>query len=204
MNINTYRIKNQHKTSRRRTWLFILLGGLLLIAAIYGFLAITHAGNIIGTKPSKTQTANQSTKGEPANSSNGNTSSNGNNNSDGNTTGDDKQNGSTGTQDSAAAAAPSGNFVSNYAPSLSATGAKEQIQSVCNTTPGATCTISFSKDGTTKSLEKRVTDKGGSSYWTWTLKDIGLTAGNWKITATAELNGHQTSTTDTLPLEVQP
>jgi hypothetical protein len=103
MNINTYRIKNQHKTSRRRTWLFILLGGLLLIAAIYGFLAITHAGNIIGTKPSKTQTANQSTKGEPANSSNGNTSSNGNNNSDGNTTGDDKQNGSTGTQDSAAA-----------------------------------------------------------------------------------------------------
>ncbi len=200
MSTKTYSIKNQNTSPRSRKWLFFAVGGAVLIATVITFLAITHTDNIIGTKKSNTKTASQATKGEPANGSTTGSQSSGSTT----TTTDDKQNTTTDASDNTPATQPSGNFVSNYAPSLSATGAKEQIQSVCNTTPGAACTISFTNGTTTKSLEKRVTDKGGSVYWTWALKDIGLSTGSWKITATAELNNQKTVTTDTLPLEVQP
>lgn len=204
MNIKTYSIKNRNTSpSSRKRLIFIIAAIAALVAAVIIFLATTHYGNIIGTKASDTTTNNQATKGEPSGDTSGEDTDPVGNPAPG-TGADDKQNGQAGTTPSGQPPVqPSGNFTSNYMPSLSATGAKELIQSVCTTTPGATCVINFTKGDTTKSLEKRTTDKGGSVYWTWKLKDLGLTEGSWKITATAELNGQKVSTTDTLPLEVE-
>ena len=99
---------------------------------------------------------------------------------------------------------PSGNFVSNYNPDLNGSPSPNLIGSTCITTPGATCTISFSMNGTTKSLPSEVTNANGVSYWTWHLQDIGLTVGSWSITATATLNGKTTTSGDTLKLNIQP
>lgn len=94
--------------------------------------------------------------------------------------------------------APDGTFVSSHHVSMDVT-----IASNCTTTPGATCQISFTKDGTTKSLDSRTTDKGGGAYWSWKPQDIGLTSGSWKVKATATLNGKSLSADDALNLEVQ-
>lgn len=100
-------------------------------------------------------------------------------------------------------ATPSGAFVSNHKPSLSRPG-RNQVSSACDTTEGATCVISFTKGGVTKSLESKKTDKNGSASWDWTLQQLGLSAGTWKIEAKATLNGKSKTATDTLDLEVQP
>lgn len=97
---------------------------------------------------------------------------------------------------------PSGNFVSNHHPNLSGSPAPNTIASVCNTTPGASCKIVFSKDGVTKELPSQVTDANGSAYWTWKLQDIGLTAGSWKIQAIASLNGQTKDASDALDMVV--
>ncbi len=107
------------------------------------------------------------------------------------------------TANTPAPISPFGNFVSNYTPNLSGSPSPNLIQSTCNTTPGATCVISFSQNGVTKSLAPEVTNSNGASYWTWHLQDIGLTVGYWNITAKATLNGKSTSTGDTLKLNVQ-
>lgn len=96
---------------------------------------------------------------------------------------------------------PTGNFVSNHKPSLSASPGPHET-SVCTAAPGAICTISFSDGSTTKSLRSETTDAGGSAYWDWSVQDIDLTAGSWKITATATLNGQTKSATDPLELKV--
>jgi hypothetical protein len=98
-------------------------------------------------------------------------------------------------------AKPSGNFVSNHHPVLS-NAARSLESSVCNTTPGAKCVIVFVKDGQTKSLAKRVTDSGGSAYWDWHLKDIGLTAGSWRIKAVVTLGSQTETAYDPQNLEV--
>lgn len=92
---------------------------------------------------------------------------------------------------------PQGVFISNHFPNLSGSPAPNQINSVCTTTSGAKCTIVFTKSDVTKSLPAQMTDSGGSTYWTWTLQDIGLTAGTWHVEAKATL-GSQTKTTDDL------
>lgn len=98
-------------------------------------------------------------------------------------------------------AAPSGTFVSNHKPSLSG---RSQIASACNTTEGAACTIRFTKDGVTKTLEAKKTDKNGSVTWDWTLQQVGLTVGSWKIIASATLNGQTKTASDPLALDVTP
>ncbi len=92
---------------------------------------------------------------------------------------------------------PYGNFVSNHAPHLA-----DAEQSTCITSPGATCNISFSKDGITKSLGDKKTDSDGTAYWSWNVGSTGLSEGIWSITATATLNGKTQSTSDTLNLTV--
>ena len=99
--------------------------------------------------------------------------------------------------------APFGNFVSNYNPDLSGSPSPNLMQSTCNTTPGATCVISFSMNGVTKSLAPETANTSGSANWTWHLQDIGLTVGYWNISATATLNGKSVTTGDTLQLNVQ-
>lgn len=98
--------------------------------------------------------------------------------------------------------APTGSFVSNHQPNLDGSPAPNLESSVCNTTPGATCMITFTKDGATKSLEERTADVNGSVYWDWKIQDIGLTVGIWKIQAVASLNGKSLITADAVNLKV--
>jgi hypothetical protein len=99
---------------------------------------------------------------------------------------------------------PSGDFVSDHHPNLSGTPDPNLEESVCNTTPSATCQISFTMNGTTKSLEAGSADSGGAVYWSWHLQDLSLTAGSWTVTATATLNGQSSTATDPQQLVVSP
>jgi cytoskeletal protein RodZ len=102
----------------------------------------------------------------------------------------DKTNGST-SDSTASLIAPSGDFVSAHHVQLDTA-----LSSVCNTTPGANCKITFTNGGTVKSLEQRTVDRGGSTYWDHiTPRNIGLSAGTWKVQAVATL-GNQTKTAD--------
>ena len=98
--------------------------------------------------------------------------------------------------------APTGSFVSNHTPGQN--GSPTTEQSVCNTTSGATCNISFTNDeGITKNLGVKTTDSNGSAYWQWDISGGNLSTGSWKITATATLNNQTLTSTDSMPLEVQ-
>lgn len=98
--------------------------------------------------------------------------------------------------------APTGNFISNHRPNLSGSPAPSSMSSVCNTTPGASCKISFTKGDSVKSLPSQVTDAGGATYWFWNLEDIGLTSGNWSISATSSVGDSSKTTTDPRTLVV--
>lgn len=96
---------------------------------------------------------------------------------------------------------PFGSFVSNHHPNLSGYPAPNILSSVCNTTPGAYCEITFTSGGITKYLQKKVTDSGGAAYWNnWSVQSIGLTEGSWHIQAIASLNGQTKSSTDPMEL----
>lgn len=138
--------------------------------------------------------SDNSTKGESPSSSNGQSGSQNNNGSAKND----------GTPVSGPLLVPSGTFVSNHHVNLSNNPAGSgYITSTCTTTPGATCQITFTKDGVTKSLPAETTDAGGSAYWNnWQPGDYGLTTGSWTVTAVAK-SGDQTKTaTDALTLEI--
>jgi hypothetical protein len=96
---------------------------------------------------------------------------------------------------------PSGSFVSNHSPSLRNSPG---LESVCITSPGATCTISFTKDGIVKTLESKTANNNGAVIWAWDIEKAGFNVGAWKITATATLNGQSKSTDDLKNLEVNP
>jgi len=116
--------------------------------------------------------------------------------------GDNKNTGTDGNS-TATLVAPTGDFVSNHHPNLSGSPAPDTLNSVCTTTPGATCAISFTKDGVTKSLPTETTDRGGSAYWNgWSLQSIGLTIGSWQVQASASLNGKTLGASDALQLVV--
>ena len=96
-------------------------------------------------------------------------------------------------------------LVSNHQPSLTPSGFNSnQENSVCVTSPNAECEITFTLNGTTKSLGKKQADATGAVYWSsWKLQDIGLTVGDWTITATATQNGQTSTTTDPNKLQVR-
>jgi hypothetical protein len=100
--------------------------------------------------------------------------------------------------------APSGVFVSNHKPSLSGSSVYQQEQSVCNTTPGATCYIEFTQGTTTKRLVTQTVNSQGATYWTWDINQAGLSQGSWAISAIATLNTQTMSAQDSTMLEVQP
>lgn len=100
--------------------------------------------------------------------------------------------------------APFGTFISNHKPNLGGSPAPSQEQSVCNTTPGATCYIQFTKAGIIKTLGSQKTDNNGSTVWNWDINKAGFSAGSWEVTAFATLNGQTATTKDPLALEVQP
>jgi cytoskeletal protein RodZ len=96
---------------------------------------------------------------------------------------------------------PFGNFVSNHKPGQNNSPLAET--SVCNTSPGASCQIVFTKGGLTKSLPAQTTDRAGSTFWNdWTPTSIGLTTGSWQVQAKATLGSQSKTATDQIPLEI--
>ena len=99
-------------------------------------------------------------------------------------------------------AAPSGVFVSNHHPNLSGSPAPNSVSSTCSTTPGATCTIRFVMGSVTKSLPPQTTGSDGNTSWVWTLQEVGLTAGEWSVSAVATNGNLTSSSSDALRLVV--
>jgi hypothetical protein len=173
---------------------------ILLIAAVLAVLEFTDVIHIFHKEP-RPISGSSYTKGEVDNPSNGKQTSPANSSQPGS----QKSNGGNSSDSTATLLAPSGDFVSNHSPSLSNKPTAPNLESsVCTSTPGASCKITFTKDGVTKSLAATTTDRGGSAYWDWKLQDIGLSAGTWKIQAVATLGGQSQTSNDARDLEVAP
>jgi hypothetical protein len=99
---------------------------------------------------------------------------------------------------------PYGSFVSNHRPNLDGSPAPSTEQSLCTTTPGATCTINFTNGDVKKSLAAQKADSNGLVSWTWDINQAGFTEGTWDITVTASLNGKSEQAKDNIALEVGP
>jgi hypothetical protein len=96
---------------------------------------------------------------------------------------------------------PVGNFVSAHKNVSMSTA----VSSVCNTSSGAQCQITFTSGDLTRSLPAQTADLGGTAYWeSWTPASINLTPGTWQIKATATLGGNTATNTDAVDLEVVP
>jgi len=107
------------------------------------------------------------------------------------------------SNNSQALIAPFGSFVSNNNPNMSLSSQNYEL-STCETTPGASCSITFTNNsGQSISLPQETTDNQGVASWSWYLSQKGFSAGSWKIIATANLNGETKTTTDPSPLNVE-
>jgi hypothetical protein len=85
---------------------------------------------------------------------------------------------------------PTGQLVSNHHVSLSGTTEQTQEVSTCQTQPGATCDIRLSgPGGVIKTVGAKTTDDRGGVEFVWNVKDLGLSAGTWKVEAVASQNG---------------
>lgn len=106
---------------------------------------------------------------------------------------------------SAALIEPYGNFVSNHTPGKN--GSPSVITSVCVTTPGAKCTITFTSaanPAVVKTLEAGTAGADGAVYWNnWDVRAAGFTNGAGNIKANATLNGQTKSAADSIAFEVQ-
>jgi hypothetical protein len=188
-------LRNKKKSSKRK-WLYLPIF-IVLLAAVFGILEGTHVIHWIGNSKPVAATGPE-TKGEVTKTTSSNTPvTNGTKGS--NTT---NPPGSTTVVQQADLTAPTGVFVSDHHPNLSGSPAPNTMTSDCTTTPKATCQISFTMNGVTKSLPAQTTDAQGATYWNWTLQKIGLSSGTWTIQATATLNGSSQSATDARDLVV--
>ena len=191
-----YKQLRSSQQAKRHYLPFIIAAAVLLLLVVGLFLYGT--GRLpfwrrTATIPVTHSSGNDSTKGEPTSSSqnqSGNTQ----------TSGDTKNNG-TNTSGVLIAPLSTSTFVSaHYNVKVSA-----NLSSTCTTTPGATCQISFTKDGESHSLPAETTDAGGTAYWNnWQPQDYGLTPGSWTVTAIAKLGSQTMSTEDSLKLELVP
>jgi len=175
------------KSSKHSRLPYFLLGTVILLV-IVGIAYAYHNNN----KKKPIATIDQYTKGQVSQPSSSSNSSSQSSSSSSTKTGGS----------STSLVAPTGNFVSDHHPNLSGSPAPNSMTSVCNTTPDASCQISFTNGSITKSLPKQVTDAGGVTYWYWKLQDIDLTAGNWSVSATSNLDGSSLSSTDPMTLVV--
>jgi len=183
-----------HKTLLVIASMLIAICGVLTILEAFGITDFYHKQNIQPviqtTSPAQTLPTSD---GKDTNSK-----------SDEDTTGKQPNSGSPTTNSDKPPASPSGNFVSNHHPNLDGSPAPSQETSVCNTTPGATCYISFSKGTLSTKLPSQKTNSEGSAYWTWDVSKAGLTTGEWTITAVAQLNGKSKSSMDPMTLTIAP
>lgn len=189
------RTQTTHKRSNPRRGIFLVAALLIVSLLGYELAASGVLQRYFAPKhTSPATTAGQYTKGESPSPANTSPQSN-------TQPGDNKS--TTGAGDpNAVLLDPTGNFVSTHHISLSGASGTATLQSTCNTTPGATCQITFTKDGVVKSLPKQTTDRGGATYWNWKLQDIGLSEGSWQVTAIAALGSQSKNANDALALEV--
>lgn len=94
---------------------------------------------------------------------------------------------------------PSGTFISNHTATMATTE-----NSVCVTSPGATCTIVFTRGAVAKTLPAQTTDNEGAAYWNgWKIGSY-LSSGTWTVQAKATYNGQTKTANDALKLTVSP
>ncbi|MGF7229599.1 MAG: hypothetical protein ACQR33_06515 [Candidatus Saccharibacteria bacterium] len=210
-----YKINSQQSVKRSKTRkkkiaaiTVATVSAIVIIILVLEFTDTTHIFHKSNpTVTSHGSTADQNTKGENSLSQTGGSAST---TQKGQTTAPVTGSGATtnggGSTTTAALIAPSGNFVSNHHPNLGGSPAPNILTSVCNTTPGATCTITFTNasTGAAKSLTAQTADSGGAAYWSWKLQDVGLGQGTWQVKATATLGNQTKSASDAMTLEVQP
>jgi len=174
--------KNMFKSHPKLSWIAL---SLLVVGGIVAALELTNTTYWFHDQP-QSYTASEYTKGESSTDEN-----------TGQPTQDEQNDkGSSGT--SKALVEPTGNFVSSH----HATAVSNEA-STCNSTPGATCKITFTKDGVTKSLPAKTLDNGGATYWEWQPGEIGLTSGSWKVKAVTSLGDQTKAATDALTLEIK-
>lgn len=193
---NYIKINTMAKFRKFNRW-FLYLAIPLILGIVLIILELTNVTHFFHTQktPVTSGSGSAATKGEPESPP-----STSNNPSMPTTQPGDNKSNTSGNQ-TTTLAAPIGTYASNHQPSLSA----NQIEtSTCTTTPGATCQIIFTNGSTTKSLAAQTTDRGGSTYWNWRPKDLGLTTGTWRIQATASLHGQTQTSSDAINLEVTP
>jgi hypothetical protein len=174
----------------------LLVGGLLLLIVILIVVGLELSGvtHIFHKNPAPVVSGSSfNTKGEPRSTKESAGNSSG-------SAGTSSKSGSGGSP--VTLIAPSGSFVSNHHPNLGGSPAPNTMSSVCNTTPGASCRITFTKDGVAKSLDAQMADANGATYWNWKLQDIGLTEGTWSIQASATLDGQTKTASDAMDLVV--
>jgi cytoskeletal protein RodZ len=95
---------------------------------------------------------------------------------------------------------PTGPFVSNHGSNVSASSEN----SVCNTTPGATCYIEFTNGNSTLQLETGTANSNGAVFWqNWNVASYDFSPGQWTITAVANLNGQTATAKDGTPLTIK-
>lgn len=196
--------KNNHYTPpRSRKKLVLIISIIVLLAGIAAALELSGTTHFLHEKkPSyNNPTAGPATKGIPNDEQQADKNGGQNN---GGTTGNpssDPKHPIEPVPDGTPLTDPTGNFISTHSFFLSA---NPQMESICNTTPGATCKITFTNGNTTKSLATQVTDRGGATYWAWKPKDsnINLTPGTWTVAAVVQLGTQTKTATDATTLEV--
>lgn len=180
--------KNAKRVTLNKGWIAAIVLLLLVAFGSYWAIAKNHQNKVVATTNQKTATKDKTTapavvKQIPASSNTNSTTS---------------QSPDVGSNTDATLVAPTGNSVSDHNVTSSQT-----VESVCTTTVGATCQITFTNQGSSIiSLPPETINSGGSAYWTWTPSSIGLTDGNWKIQQKATLGSQTEATTDPLSLEV--
>ena len=174
---------NNHQKSRKYIKLLIL--GTIVVLLIIGGYFIYRYYNHSNNQSSNIQAPISSQNNSP-NATKSVSDKNNNSNPDATTT----------------LVAPYGSFVSNHFPNLSESPAPSSLTSVCNTSAGATCQITFTNGSTTKSLPAQSTNSSGYTYWSWNIQDIGLTVGTWKIQATSSYKGQTKTSMDGMNLVV--
>jgi hypothetical protein len=163
---------------------------LFVVAAIVAVLELTGVTHFFHAEKPKPI----ATTGSPETKGSGATTTPPPAQSGGSTGGSDKQPTPAPNPSSEPLMAPWGTFANVYNAKLN-----DQMQSTCNTTPGATCQLIFTNGSLTQSLNAENTDSGGAVYWSWTPSGVGLTPGTWHLTFKAVL-GSQTKTTSNDPL----
>jgi cytoskeletal protein RodZ len=166
----------------------------LVVVAIYALLAITL--RLWPLQKKVFITASNVKNGLPSNHANTGSNSSGTASSSPVTQSDNPKAPAQISTNTKTLTAPSGTFANLYDAS-----ADTQMNSICNTTPGATCQVIFTKGSLSIALPAKTTDSSGSATWAWTPEQIGLGKGSWHITAKAIL-GSQTKTTDNGSLEL--